>query len=48
MVSLNKVMIIGNVGTEPEMRYTAHGNAVTSFRIAASRTYVTPDGAGKQ
>lgn len=48
MVSLNKVMIIGNVGTEPEMRYTANGNAVTSFRIAASRTYVTPDGERKQ
>jgi len=48
MVSLNKVMIIGNVGTEPEMRFTANGNPVTSFRIAASRTYVTPDGERRQ
>ena len=48
MVSLNKVMIIGNVGTEPEMRFTANGNPVTSFRLAASRTYVTPDGERRQ
>lgn len=44
MAGLNKVMIIGNVGTEPEMRYTANGNPVTTFRIAASRNYTTPDG----
>lgn len=44
MAGLNKIMIIGNVGTEPEMRYTANGNPVTTFRIAASRNYTTPDG----
>jgi len=44
MAGLNKVMIIGNVGTDPEMRYTASGNAVTTFRIACSRNYTTPDG----
>jgi single-strand DNA-binding protein len=44
MAGLNKVMIIGNVGTDPEMRYTANGNAVTSFRIACSRAYSAPDG----
>jgi single-strand DNA-binding protein len=37
-------MIIGNVGTDPEMRYTANGRAVTSFRVAANRSYTTPDG----
>ena len=44
MVSLNKVMLIGNVGTDPEMRFTANGNPVTSFRVATSRTYTTSDG----
>jgi single-strand DNA-binding protein len=44
MVGLNKVMVIGNVGTDPEMRYTPNGNAVTSFRMAASRSYTSADG----
>jgi len=44
MVSLNKVMIIGNVGTEPEMRFTPNGNPVTSFRVATNRVYTTPEG----
>ncbi len=44
MAGLNKVMIIGNLGADPEMRYTADGTALTSFRVAASRNYTTPDG----
>ncbi len=48
MVGLNKVMIIGNVGTDPEMRFTPNGNPVTSFRIATSRVYTTPEGERKQ
>ena len=44
MVGLNKVMIIGNIGTDPEMRYTPNGNPVTSFRMATSRVYTSPDG----
>ena len=48
MASLNKVMVIGNLGTDPEMRFTPNGNPVTSFRIASSRTYTTPDGERKQ
>lgn len=48
MVGLNKVIIIGNVGTDPEMRYTPNGNPVTSFRIATSRSYNTPEGERKQ
>ncbi len=30
--SLNKVMIIGNLGGDPEMRFTPSGNPVTTFR----------------
>ena len=44
MVGLNKIMVIGNVGTDPEMRYTSSGTPVTSFRLAASRTYNSQDG----
>ena len=48
MVGLNKVMVIGNVGTDPEMRFTPNGSPVTSFRIATSRTYSTADGERRQ
>ena len=48
MVSLNKVMLIGNVGTDPEMRFTPSGNPVTSFRFATSRVYTTSEGERKQ
>jgi single-strand DNA-binding protein len=48
MANLNKVMIIGNVGTDPEMRYTPNGNPVTSFRIATSRVFTTPENERKQ
>ena len=40
----NKMTAIGNVGTDPEMRYTPSGNAVTSFNLATNRTYNTRDG----
>ena len=48
MASLNKVMLIGNVGTDPEMRYTPSGIPVTSFRVATSRVYTTAEGERKQ
>jgi single-strand DNA-binding protein len=48
MVSLNKVLLIGNVGTDPEMRFTPAGNPVTSFRVATSRVYTTSEGERKQ
>ena len=47
-MSLNKVMIIGNLGADPEMRYTADGTALTNFRVAASRTYSGRDGERKE
>ena len=48
MVGYNKIMVIGNVGTDPEMRYTPSGAPVTSFRIAVSRTYNTREGERRQ
>jgi single-strand DNA-binding protein len=44
MASLNKVQIIGNLGADPEMRFTANGRAVTTMRVACSRSYTTQDG----
>jgi single-strand DNA-binding protein len=39
--NLNKVMLIGNLTRDPEMRYTPQGNAVASFVIATNREWVT-------
>ena len=39
MASLNKVMVIGNVGSGPEMRFTPNGKAVTSFSVACNSKY---------
>ncbi|MFQ6015386.1 MAG: single-stranded DNA-binding protein [Anaerolineae bacterium] len=41
---LNKVMIIGNLGRDPEMRYTPSGRPVTSFSVATGRSWVTSEG----
>jgi single-strand DNA-binding protein len=41
---LNKVMIIGNLGGDPEMRYTPSGRPVTNFRVATSRSWNTSSG----
>lgn len=41
---LNKMLVIGNVGRDPEMRYTPSGSAVTSFSVATGRSYTTRDG----
>ena len=48
MAGLNKVMVIGNLGADPEMRYTADGKAVTSFRVASSHSYSGSDGERKE
>jgi single-strand DNA-binding protein len=41
---LNKVMIIGFLGKDPEMRYTPSGRPVTTFNVATSRSWNTSDG----
>ena len=48
MASLNKVMLIGNVGNDPEMRYTPGGNPVTSFSVATNRRYTDSNGETKE
>jgi len=41
---LNKVMIIGHLGKDPEMRYTPSGRPVTTFTVAVSRSWSSADG----
>ena len=44
MASLNKVMLIGNLGRDPEVRYTAAGQAVASFNLATSEKFKNKSG----
>jgi single-strand DNA-binding protein len=41
---LNKLILIGNVGRDPEMRITPSGQSVTSFSVASNRRYKTASG----
>lgn len=46
--SLNKVMLIGNLTRDPNLRYTPNGTAVCSFGLATNRTWTPGDGGEKQ
>ncbi len=48
MASLNRVLLMGNLTRDPEMRYTPSGAAVTSFTLAVNRTYKLPSGEKKE
>jgi single-strand DNA-binding protein len=41
---LNKVLLIGRLGRDPEMRYTPAGRPVTTFSVATSRSWNTSEG----
>lgn len=43
-MSYQKIFLIGNLGRDPEMRYTPSGQAVTNFSVATNRKYTTSDG----
>lgn len=46
--SLNKVMLIGNLTRDPEMRYTPQGTAVCTFGVATNRSWTTDTGEKKE
>ena len=46
--SLNKVMLIGNLTRDPEMRYTPQGTAVCTFGVATNRSWTTDSGEKKE
>jgi single-strand DNA-binding protein len=45
---VNKIIVIGNLGRDPEMRYTASGQSVTSFSVASNRKYTTAAGESRE
>jgi single-strand DNA-binding protein len=44
MASINKVILIGNLGRDPELRYTQGGQAVANFTLATNERFSTKDG----
>jgi single-strand DNA-binding protein len=45
---LNKVLLIGNLTRDPELRYTPEGTAVSTFGLATNRSWVTNEGQKKE
>ena len=43
-MSFHTIIIVGNLGRDPEMRYAPNGNAVTSLNVASNRTYTDSSG----
>ena len=48
MASVNKVIILGNLGRDPEVRYTPNGAAVCNLRIATTRNWKSRDSGERQ
>ena len=48
MASVNKVILIGNLGRDPELRYTPGGQAVANFTLATNERFTTKDGAKQE
>ena len=46
--SFNKVMLMGNLTRDPELRYLPSGQGVTNFTVAVNRNYVAQSGEKKE
>lgn len=46
--SVNKAILIGNLGRDPELRHTASGKSVATFTVATNRTWTAPDGTAQE
>ncbi len=46
--SMNKVILIGNLTRDPELKYTPNGTAVCTFGVATNRSWTTQDGQVKE
>ena len=46
--SVNKVILVGNLGADPEVRYTASGTAITSLSVATSESWTDKQSGEKQ
>lgn len=47
-MGVNKAIVIGNLGADPELRYTQNGQAVANFRIATNESWTDKDGAKQE
>jgi single-strand DNA-binding protein len=45
---INKVILVGNLGADPEVRYTQNGTAIANFRVATTETWKKPDGSKEE
>jgi single-strand DNA-binding protein len=48
MAGINKVILIGNLGADPELRYTTGGQAVAELRLATTRRWTAKDGSTQE
>lgn len=48
MAAINKVILIGNIGKDPEVRYTPNGNAICNVSVATTRTWKDKTSGDKQ
>ena len=48
MTGVNKVILIGNLGSDPEVRYTPSGKAVANFRIATTEQWTNKEGSKEE
>ncbi len=48
MSGVNRVILVGHLGADPELRYTASGTAVTRFRIATTEVFTDRQGARQE
>ena len=44
VIMYQKIIIAGNLGRDPEIRYTQDGTPVTNFSVATNRRWTNPDG----
>ena len=44
MSGVNKVLLLGNLGNDPEVRHLENGQVLAKFNLATNRNYVTKDG----
>lgn len=44
MISVNKVMLLGRLGADPELRYSAEGNPILTFRMATTEAWTDRSG----
>jgi single-strand DNA-binding protein len=48
MAGVNKAILIGNLGRDPELRYTQSGQGVCNFTLATSESWAKKDGGGRE